>query len=141
MVILLAVQLVHRHSLGLLPAMVCRIQNGLMTLMEQFCKKVTTTRAGKELIFPRDGPSPRVEMSYANLMAWFALHCPVLIQPEEEPPEGVCFAHLRCFENSQWEGKYVTGVQRLVEHQDSCSLFRCFPHIPGTLYGKEFRDI
>ena len=83
-VILLAVQLVHRHLLGLLPAMVCRIQGGLRMLTEQFCRKVTTTRAGKELVFPRDGPSSWVKMLYAYLMAWFALHCPVLIQPREK---------------------------------------------------------
>jgi len=89
--------------------MVCRIHNGLRTLTEQFCKKVTTTRAGKEFIFPRDGPSSRVEMSYEYLMAWFAFHCPVLIQPGEKAPEGVRFAHLCLFENSRgkaniWQG-------------------------------------
>ena len=72
-----------------------------------------TTKAGKELIFPGEGPSPRVEMSYAYLMAWFVLHCPVLIQPREEAPEGIHFALLHCLKNSQWEGKYLAGVQRL----------------------------
>ena len=57
--------------------MICRIQNGLKTLTEQFCRRVTTAKAGKELIFPGNGPSSRVEMLYAYLMAWFALHCPV----------------------------------------------------------------
>jgi len=61
---------------------------------------MTVKRAGKELVFPRDGPS-RVELPYAYLMAWFALHCPVLIQLGEESPEGECYVHLRHFENSQ----------------------------------------
>ena len=50
LVILLAVQLVHRHWLGLLPAMVCRIQNGLRTLMEQFGRRVTITIVGKDVV-------------------------------------------------------------------------------------------
>ena len=79
MVILSAIQLVHRHLLGPLPAMVCHIQNKLKTLTEQFYKKVITTKAGKEFIFSRDRPSLRVEMSYGYQMDWFTLYCPVLI--------------------------------------------------------------
>ena len=41
----------------------------------------------------------------------------------EEAPEGEHYVHLHRFENSQWEGKYLAGVQRLVERQDSYSLF------------------
>ena len=106
------IQLVHRHSLDQLPAMVYRIQNGLRMLTEQFYKKVTTARADKEFIFPRDGPSRRIEIPYVYLMPWFAIHCPVQIQLGEEALEGVCFAHLCYFENFQWEGKYLVGVWR-----------------------------
>ena len=81
--------------------MICRIQSGFRALMEQFCVKTTVKRAKKELVFPGDSPSPRVEIPYAYLMVWFTLHCPILIQLGEEPPEGECHAHLRCFENSQ----------------------------------------
>ena len=115
LVILPIVQLVYRHSLGLLLAMVCRIQNKLRTLKEQFCRKVTTTKVGKELIFPRNRPSLRVEMPYTYLLAWFTLHYPVLIQLGEEAPEGECYTHLCHFENSQWEDKYYAGVWRPVE--------------------------
>jgi len=58
LVILPAIWLVHRHLLGLLPTIVFRIQSGLWMLMEQFCKKVTITREGKELVFPCHGPLP-----------------------------------------------------------------------------------
>ena len=138
LVILPIVQLVHSHSLGLLPAIVCHIQNGLRALTEQFCKKATTTRAGKEFIFLRDRPFPRVKMSYVYLMAWFVFHCSVLIQPGEEAPKSSRFAHLHHFENSQWEVKYLVGVHRLFECHDLYSLFQCLPHIPGTQYGEEF---
>jgi len=80
-------------------------------------------------------------MSYTYLMAWFALHCPVPIQLGEEAPEGVRFAYLHHFENSQWEGKYFVGIRRLVKRQDSYSLFLCFPHILGTQYGEKVRDV
>ena len=74
-------------------------------------------------------------------MAWFALHCPVLIQPGEEPPEGDYHAHIHYFENPQWIGTYLARVRRLVECQDSYSLFRCFSHIPDTTNGEEFRNV
>jgi len=93
-VLLPAVQLVHGKPLGLFLAMVCGIQRGLRALTEAFCLPPATKR-GKGSILPHDGPNPRVEMPYTYLMAWFALHCPAIIQPEEEPSEGVHFAHLR----------------------------------------------
>ena len=43
LVIFPSVQLVHRCSMGLLPAMVCCIQSGLKMLMEQFCRRTTIT--------------------------------------------------------------------------------------------------
>jgi len=70
---------------------------------------MTSKRAGRELVFPRDVPSLRVELMYAYLMAWFAFHCPVLMQPREEPPKGERHAHLHRFKNSQWKGKYLAG--------------------------------
>ena len=78
---------------------------------------------------------------YEYLMAWFAHHCPVLIQPGEEAPESVRLAHLCLIENSHWEGKYLVGVRRMVDCQDSYSLFRCFPHIPDTGYDEKFQDL
>jgi len=70
----------------------------------------------------------------------FALHCPVLIQPREELLEDKCYAHFRRFENSQWVGQYLAEVQRMISFKKSYSLFRCFPHIPGTGYNDEFHD-
>ena len=62
---------------------------------------------------------------------------PSLIRPEEAPPEGEYF---RRFENFQWAGQYLEGVQKMVSFKDSYSLFRCFPHILGIGYGDEFHD-
>ena len=87
-VLLPAVCLVCGRSLGLLPAMVCCIQRGLRVLTEAFCRPPMTKR-GKGIILPRDGPDPRINLPYTYLMAWFALHCPAIIQSSEEPPEGV----------------------------------------------------
>jgi len=120
--------------------MICRIQSGLRALTEQFCARTTVKRAGKELVFPRDGPSHRVELPYAYLMVWFTLHYPVLIQPGEEPPEGERHAHLCRFENSQWVGQYLAGVRMMVSYKDSYSLFRCFLYILGTEYDGEFQE-
>jgi len=95
-VLLPAIRLVHGRSLGLLPVMVCCIQRGLCALTEAFCRSPTTKR-GKGTILPRDGPNPRIGLPYTYLMAWFALHCPAIIQAREELPEGVRMALNRRF--------------------------------------------
>ena len=74
-------------------------------------------------------------------MAWFALHCPTIIQAGEEPPEGIRMALLRRFEGSSWLWTYVTAVRKLLCRFDVYSLFRCFPYIRDTGYGKEFKDV
>jgi len=132
-------QLVYGRSLGLLPTMVCHIQSGLHTLTELFCSRTTSKKVGRELVFPHDENSPRVELPYGYLMAWFILFCPIFIWSGEKPPENIHYAYLSHFENSRWEGSYLMGVRRLVGRQDSYSLFQCFPYIPSIEYGEEFQ--
>jgi len=105
-ILLPAVRLVHGHPLGLFSAMVCCIQRGLRGLTEAFCRP-PATRRGKGAILPCDGPNPRVGLPYTYLMAWFALHCPPLIEAGEDPPQGVQTALLRRFEGCSWLKTYV----------------------------------
>ena len=112
-VLLLVVRLVHGHSLGLLPAMVCCIQRGLHVLTEAFCRPLTTKRK-KGTILPPDGPNPRIRLSYTYLMAWFTLHCPAISQAREEPPEGVRVAHLHRFKGSSWSRINVAAFRKLL---------------------------
>ena len=111
--------------------MVCCIQRGLHALTEAFCRPPTTKR-GKGTILPCDGPNPRIGLLYTYLMAWFALHCPSIIQASEEPPEGVRMA---------WSRTYVVAVHKLLCRHDVYSLFRCFPYICDAGYGEEFKDV
>jgi len=80
-------------------------------------------------------------MLYPYLMAWFALHCPTIIQPGEEPPEDVRITHLCWFEGSSWKRIYVAGVLKLLCHHDAYSLYRCYPYIRDTSYSEEFKDV
>ena len=123
-----AVRLEHDRSLGLLPAIVCCIQRGLHALTEAFCRPPTMKR-GKGTVLPCDRPNPMIGLPYTYFMAWFALHYSAIIQPEEEPPEGVWVAHLRQFEGSSWEQIYVTVVRKLLYRHDVHNLFRYFSHI------------
>ena len=95
-------------------------------------------KRGKCTILPCDRPNPRIGSPYTYLMAWFALHCPSIIQAGEEPPEGVRMALLRRFEGCSW---YVAAVRKLLSRYDVYSLFRCFPYIRGAGYGEEFKDV
>lgn len=45
-------------------------------------------RGERNSLTPRR-PNPKIGLPYTYLIAWFALHCPVIIQPWEKPPEGV----------------------------------------------------
>ena len=139
-VLLPAVQLAHGKYLGLLPAMVCSTQRSLRALTEAFCRPLATKR-GKWQVLPPDGPCPRVEIPYTYLMVWFALHCPAIIHPGEEPPEGERFAHLRRFEKSQWLRSYIVGVRKLVHRYNPYSIYRCFPSVPDAGYGEEFYNV
>ena len=82
-----AVRLAHGRSLWLLPAMVYCIQRGLRALIEALL--TTHNEEGKGTVLPRGRPNPKIGLPYTYLMAWFALHCPVIIRPWEKPPEGV----------------------------------------------------
>ena len=119
--------------------MVCCIQRGLRALTETFCRPPTTKR-GKGTILPCDGPNPRIGLPYTYLMAWFALHCPSMIEAGEDPPEGVRMALLRRFEGCSWLKTYVAAVRKLLNRYDVYSLFRCFPYIQDAGYGEEFKD-
>jgi len=85
-------------------------------------------KRGKRTVLPRNGP------------AWFALHCLEIIQPGEEPSEGLRITHLRRFEGSSLERIYVAAVRKLLRRHDVYSLFRYFPYIRDAGYGKEFKD-
>ena len=74
-------------------------------------------------------------------MAWFALHCPSIIQAREEPPEGVRMALLRRFEGCSWSQTYVAAVRKLLCRHDVYSLFQCFPYIRDVGYDEEFKDV
>ena len=119
--------------------MVCWIQWGLRVLTKTFCRPPAMKR-GKGIVLPHDRPNPRVEMPNTYLMAWFALHCPTIIQHWKEPPEGVWIAHLRRFEGSSWKRIYVAAVRKLLCRHDVYSLFWCFPYIRDVGYGEEFKD-
>ena len=108
--------------------------------MEAFCRPPITKR-GKGTVLPHDGPNPRIGLPYTYLMAWFALHCLAIIQPGEEPPEGVWVVHFRRFEGSSWEQIYVAAVRKLLCRHDIYNLFQCFPQIRDAGYGEEFKDI
>ena len=117
----------------------CCIHRGLRALTEAFCRPPVTKR-GKGTVLPRDGPNRKVVLPYTYLMAWFILHYPAIIQPGEEPLEGVRIVHLRRFEGSSRERIYVIAVRRLLCRHDVYSLFRCFPYIRDVGYGEEFKD-
>ena len=74
-------------------------------------------------------------------MAWFALHCPSLIEAGVDAPQDVRMALLRRFEGCLWQKTYVAAAHKLLSRYDVYSLFRCFPYIRDAGYGEEFKDV
>ena len=80
-----AVLLAYRKSIALLPTMVVGIQSGLRALTKSFCQV-------EAIVDPKGNPvkdsnghslvktlSPRVELPYTYLMAWYMMHCPSIM--------------------------------------------------------------
>ena len=77
--------LAHGKSISLLLAMVAGIQSGLRALMKSFCQVEAIVDAKGNPVKDSNGyplvktPSLRVELSYTYLMAWYVMHCPLLM--------------------------------------------------------------
>jgi len=80
-----AVLLAHEKSIALLPAMVVGMQSGLQALTKSFYQVEVIVDAEGNPVRDSNGhslvktPSPRVELPYTYLMAWYVIHCPSLI--------------------------------------------------------------
>ena len=77
-----AVLLANGKSIAFFPAMVARIHSGLRALTKSFCQVEAIVDAKGNsvknyIVHPMvKTPSPRVELSYTYLMAWYVMHCP-----------------------------------------------------------------
>ena len=75
----LTVLLAHGKSIALLPAMVAGIQSGLRVLMKSFCQVEAIVNAEGNPVRDSNShplvktPSPRVELPYTYLMAWYII--------------------------------------------------------------------
>lgn len=84
-----AVLLANGKTLGLLPAMVCKLQNDLWELAVEFCpgRKKKKGR-GTELEAEMSTSNPRVELLYTYLIVWFVMYCPSLMISSPEDSSG-----------------------------------------------------
>jgi len=45
------------------------------------------------------------------------------------------------FECSKWQGDYMAAIQKIVQSNMNCHLFKCFPDFPETTFGDTFIDV
>jgi len=72
-------------------------------------------------------------------MAWFALHCPAIIQAGEEPREGVRMVLLRRFGGSSWLRTYVAAVRKLLCRYDAIVTSSASPTFAMRVMAKDSR--
>jgi len=84
-------------------------------------------------------PSPRVELSYTCLMAWYTIHCLSLMTTVSAPDDFAPF--VQQLENSNWIHSYMFYIRKIVLNGANYQLDRCFPEILDASYGDKFADL
>lgn len=106
-VVYLAVLLAYGRPFSLLPAIVCGTHNGLRVLTEKFCKvKEVLNKEGSS---KTKIPNPHIELPYTYIMAWFILHCPILMSQIHSQMD-YSSPIVQHYERSQWKGHYMAMI-------------------------------
>ena len=109
-----AVLLAFGVRLALLPAMVADIQAGL--------------RQWGQSLMNRE-KDPRIDMPYTYLVAWYVMHCPLLMHTPTPDSSHVPF--VQRLERSNWLVELLPSVRVVVAGWSNYSICPCFVRIPG----------
>jgi len=94
-----AILLTHGKSIALLTVIVAGIQSGLRALTKSFCQVEAIMNAKGNPVKDSNGhplvktPSPRIELPYIYLMAWYVMHCSSLMTAVSASKYFVPFMH------------------------------------------------
>ena len=83
--------------------------------------------------------SPRVELPYTYLMAWYVMHCPSLMTAVSAS-EGFT-PYVQRLENSGWLQNYMFYIRKTILNGCNYQLDRCSPEIHDASYGDKFADL
>lgn len=87
--------------------------------------------------FLRGMANPPVELPYSHLMAWFMLHCPVLMQcPKEVVPPFV-----QRKEELNWSHDYLYNIRKIMMNPLAYEVFSCLSSILDAPLGDEYEDV
>ena len=112
------VLLAHGKSIALLSAMGAGIQSGLHVLTKSLCQVEAIMDAEGNPVTDSNGhplvktPSPRVELPYTYMMAWYVMHCLSLIT-SVSASEGFD-PFVQRLENSSWSQYYMYYVRKTI---------------------------
>jgi len=84
-------------------------------------------------------PNPRVELPNTYLMAWYVMHC-LLLMMTVSPSEGF-IPFVQRLESSSWSQYYIFYVRKIILSSSNYQLDRCFPEISGASYGDKFANL
>ena len=135
-----AIFLAHGKSISFLPAMVVGIQSGFWVLTKSLCQvEVVLDPQGKPAMDSEGRsevktPNSRIKLPYTYLMAWYVMHCPLLMTAASASEGFVPF--VQRLESSNVSQYYMFYVQKAILSRASYQLDRCFSEIHNTSYGK-----
>lgn len=83
-------------------------------------------------------PTPRVELPYTYLMAWFMMYCPSLMTLPTKNSSGASF--IQKYEGCDWKNNYMHIIRKTVLYHQNFHIYRYFSDFSGSAYREEFRD-
>ena len=83
--------------------------------------------------------SPRVELPYTYLMAWYVMHCPSLMITVSASEGFVRF--VQWLESSRWLQYYMFYIRKTILNGANYHLDRCLPEIHDASYRDKFANL
>lgn len=110
---------------ALMPVVIANIQSRLRQVVAAFLESLMKT--------------PRVNLVYKYLAAWYILHCLALMTPK--PPHGAPELFVQCLAECTRTSSSLLSIRKIFSAPGHYQLYWCPPKFEGTTGGTSFIDL